>query len=146
MCWPTIRFSAHWFSLFSIWSCSWALTAVGGVYRARSHFACSPSFSLPASASISYLPEMARLTTAHQIGSVFDNASGIRFPDRVESTMIMLHTHTHKKKQLKASVRSDVMLNWRRKEEEPRVVNEWDWLTHCFAPKARGGGGWVGGG
>jgi hypothetical protein len=35
---------------------------------------------------------MARFTTAHQIGTVFESASGKRFPERVESTRIMLVT------------------------------------------------------
>jgi hypothetical protein len=33
---------------------------------------------------------IAWFTTAHQIGTVFDRASGNRFPERVESTMITL--------------------------------------------------------
>ena len=33
---------------------------------------------------------MALFTTAHQIGTVFDSASGIRFPVLVESTTIIL--------------------------------------------------------
>ena len=33
---------------------------------------------------------MALFITAHQIGTVFDSASGIRFPALVESTSIIL--------------------------------------------------------
>jgi len=39
-----------------------------------------------------YLISRARLSTAHQIGTVLESASGIRFPERVESTSIKLQT------------------------------------------------------
>lgn len=75
----TKRASAQASIRSSIWWCSWLLTAPGGVYKAVSH---SPSRGCRSAT--------ARLTTAHQIGTVFDSASGIRLPDLVESTRIAL--------------------------------------------------------
>lgn len=39
---------------------------------------------------------MARLKVLHQMGMVLDKESGIRFPRRVESTMMQLYKGTHK--------------------------------------------------
>lgn len=45
---------------------------------------------LSSSFSKAWRMSMARLITAHHIGTVLESASGIFFPDRVESTRIML--------------------------------------------------------
>ena len=40
---------------------------------------------------------MARFITQHQMGTVFDSASGMRLPARVESTKINLAMHQEKR-------------------------------------------------
>jgi len=60
------------------------LTDAGGVYRAIFH-------RLSLALRSGYLRRRARLMTAHQIGTVLDSASGIFFPERVESTNNILH-------------------------------------------------------
>jgi hypothetical protein len=66
----------------SICACSCALTTWGGVYSAMSQLS---GMVLGDTLAI------ARLITAHHIGTVFENASGIRFPARVESTRTSLN-------------------------------------------------------
>ena len=56
----------------------------GGVYNFVSHA------KFPFSAGFEWRMRWARLITAHQIGTVLDRASGILFPERVESTRIKL--------------------------------------------------------
>ena len=76
----TARLRAQPSILEAICECSCALTVAGGVYRAASHgMSCRGKRSA-----------IARLTTAHHMGTVLLRASGIFFPERVESTSIIL--------------------------------------------------------
>lgn len=63
----------------AICACSCALTVPGGVYSALSHLGGAADLEAARMA-------MARLRTAHQMGTVLESASGMRLPARVEST------------------------------------------------------------
>lgn len=109
----TARAAAQVSSFAAIWACSCGLTAPGGVCRSRS---VSPSDDdddddggSGTLLSTKQPPRsgMARLMTAHQIGTVFESASGRRLPARVESTRISLES---KEKSEEGKVRR----SWRR--------------------------------
>ena len=78
----------------AIWACSCGLTAPGGVRRSTSTSTLRPGSAAEMSGDdgdgMPPRRRMARLMTAHQIGTVLESASGRRLPARVESTTISL--------------------------------------------------------
>lgn len=79
----TANASAHSSNRTIIWLRSCSLTAPGGQYNSVSH-------PLVVSAFSGCKRSIARLITAHHIGTVFESASGMRLPARVESTRTRL--------------------------------------------------------